>query len=68
MKTHTNIGDQIHKLRKASGITQKHLEHVCGFGPTTLSHYENHKRVPSIGVLRKIRRALGCSWEDLLGK
>jgi len=66
--TLTTFGDQLQKVRTEMDITQKHLEHVCGFGPGTLSHYENYRREPSVTALRKIRRALGCSWEDLLGK
>ncbi len=62
------FGDQLHKVRTEMDITQKHLEHVCGFGPGTVSHYENYRREPSVTALRKLRRALGCSWEDLLGK
>lgn len=62
------FGHMLFDLRTQMGITQKHLEHVCGFGPGTVSHYENCRREPSVTALRKIRRALGCEWGDLLGK
>jgi transcriptional regulator with XRE-family HTH domain len=62
------IAKNIKAARKAFGVSQAHLEAVCKLGQGAISHFESGSRVPEVETLRKIKRVLGCSWEDLLGK
>lgn len=64
----TTIGANIKKARTGFGVSQSHLETVCKLGQGAVSHFERGSRIPEVETLRRIKRVLGCSWEDLLGK
>jgi transcriptional regulator with XRE-family HTH domain len=62
------IGANLKKARTDFGVSQSHLENVCMLGQGAISHFERGSRIPCVATLRKIKRVLGCTWEDLLGK
>ena len=60
-----NIGPNIRSVRKEKGLSQQTLAEKCGFSNTTLSSYENNKKIPSLVTLANIARSLGVSIERL---
>ena len=45
------IGSRIKSLREAQGISQEKLGEELNLSKTTISHYENETRIPSIETL-----------------
>ena len=64
-KEELNIGRNISEVRKSKGLSQEKLAGKCGFSNTTLSQYENSKKVPTVSTLGKIARQLGVSIDRL---
>lgn len=52
------IGDEIKRLRKLRGLTQKQLGEMCGMADSAIRKYESGKIKPKIESLRKIAAAL----------
>lgn len=61
------FGENIRKLRKDSGLTQKQLADRAGFSPSILSEYENDQVEIPAGRLVAIARALNATLYDLTG-
>lgn len=62
------IGDNIKKIRKNKGITQKDLAKMLDDMPvSTLANYENNHRQADVQTLNKIAEALKVSFDDLFG-
>lgn len=59
------IGDEIKRIRKLRGITQRDLAKMVNVKPNTMSQYESGKSEVSFNVLREISNALSCSPLDL---
>lgn len=53
-----NIGENIKKLRKEKGLTQKRLSELSGVHEVQIARYENGKSKPSVEILKKICEAL----------
>ena len=61
--------NNIHKYRRAAGLTQKELSRVSGACiPTHLSDIEKGKKIPSVYTALKISKALGATVEDLFNE
>lgn len=60
-------GQKIKKLRIQKGMTQKELAAVLNTSQQNLAQYENDKRNPKIGTLKRIAGALNVSINELLG-
>jgi len=58
--------DNLKRLRKAAGFTQKRLGEIIGAGESTISEWESGKRAPDIERLPDIARALGDQPIELL--
>jgi transcriptional regulator with XRE-family HTH domain len=52
----------------ALGMTQDELCERADVSRTYVQYIEAGKANPSIQTVERIRKALKCSWEDLLGK
>ena len=50
----------------ARGRPSAWLDEACGFGVGTVSRYLNREYSPALRHLRRMREALGCTWEELL--
>ena len=62
------FGGNVRRLRVAAGITQAKLAERVDLELRTIQKFEaGHINVP-LTTLYRIRRALGCSWEALLGR
>lgn len=61
------IGDNIKKIRKSKGITQKEMSRLVDIPYSTYSNYENNNRTPPTDILNKIANYLDVSIYQLLG-
>ena len=61
-----NAGARLAVLRGRAGLTQTSLADLVGINQATVSCWENGRYRPSVGVLPKLSRALGCTVEELL--
>ena len=59
------VGENIQKIRKDMGLTQKELAEKVGVATITIQQYERNVRVPKIETLSKIGAALGVLWYEL---
>ena len=60
-----NIGSNIREVRQKRRFSQEKLAELCGISNTTLSAYENSKKIPNLTTVAKISRSLGVSVERL---
>ena len=63
--TTLNIGDNIKRIRKEKGLTQKQLAKKLGVSQQNLAQYESNKRYPKLATARKIATALDVYLSDL---
>lgn len=59
------IGKNIKEVRQSRGLSQEVLSDMCGFSNTTLSAYENGRKIPSLTTIAKIAKELNVSIERL---
>ena len=67
MPTDERIGDKIKAIRIAKGLDQKQLADMVGISKSSISEWENCKRAPRMGTLRKIAAALGVDVWEIIG-
>lgn len=60
------IGENIRRLRKERGLTQKELAKKCGMQYTLIGHYEQGRAHPKLATVNKIAQALRCSSNEIL--
>jgi DNA-binding XRE family transcriptional regulator len=56
---------RLREIRKSKGLSQYDLAQLAGIGYTAISNFENHRRIPSNEIRRKLAKALNVS-EDVL--
>ena len=61
------LGEKIHALRRARGMTQEELAKKVGIQPYQISAYESGKNLPSLTTFEWICKALDISASKLLG-
>lgn len=61
------IGENIKRIRKEKGMTQKQLGDLCGMNEANVRKYELGKANPKIETICKIAFALGVSEYELQG-
>lgn len=61
------VGENIKRLRKERGLTQKNLGELCGIAEPNIRKYENGKQNPKLETIEKIATALGVTAFDLMG-
>ncbi len=61
------IGKALQGLRRAAGLTQEKLAEKTGISPRYVQELEIGTRLPSLKVLEALRKAIRCSWDELLG-
>lgn len=59
------LGRNIGRLRHAAGLTQEGLAERADISTRYVQFLEANKYVPSLIVAARLRRALGCSWDEL---
>ena len=60
--------EQLTRLRRLNGLSQRALAKESGVSPATIYELENDRRNPNPSTLRKLARALGVEVADLLGE
>lgn len=61
------VAENIKRIRKEKGLTQKQLGAKCGMAESTLRQYEIGYRNPKIITLRRIADGLGVTLGELIG-
>jgi len=61
------IGKALQSLRQRAGLTQEKLAEKAGISPRYVQELEIGTRVPSLKVLEALRKAVRCTWDELLG-
>lgn len=62
------LGQRIKKLRDGKGLSQGELGKLVNVGNTTISQWENDKRIPDLATLDKLANVLKTSSDYLLGR
>lgn len=57
---------RIKEFRQQKGLTQGALARIANCSREQVNRYEREKAIPDIDTLCRIRKALGCSLEDLV--
>jgi transcriptional regulator with XRE-family HTH domain len=61
------VSENIKRIRKERGLTQKKLGELCGIAEPNIRKYENGKQNPKLETVEKIASALGVTPFDLMG-
>lgn len=61
------VNENIKRIRKERGLTQKRLGEICGIAEPNIRKYENGKQNPKLETVEKIASALGVSAFELMG-
>lgn len=64
-KYEKNIGKNIREVRLERKLSQEKLADMCDFSNTTLSAYENSRKIPNLTTIAKIAKQLNVSIERL---
>lgn len=59
------VGENIKRIRKKKGLTQKQLGALCGLADSAIRRYELGGANPKIETIQKIARALEVEYTDL---
>lgn len=62
------IGNRIKQLRLENGLTQKEFALLLNLNDSTISLYENGKRIPEHDIIMKIANHYGVTTDWLLGR
>lgn len=62
-----NIGENIKRIRKEKGLTQKDLATSLNVSTITIQNYENNRREPKLETLNKIASILNVTINELIG-
>jgi transcriptional regulator with XRE-family HTH domain len=62
----TYFGQQVRSLRLACGISQEELGFLADIHATYVGKLERGEKSPTLGVIRKIAKALGMSGSELM--
>lgn len=60
------IGSTLKAIRKYLNLTQKQVQERSGISVSSLSRYENDKRVPTIEIIEKLAFTYGCTLDDIV--
>jgi transcriptional regulator with XRE-family HTH domain len=60
------FGKNLNRLRLARSLTQEALAEKADVSRRYLQEIESGEKLPTVLVLSRFRRALGCGWDDLL--
>lgn len=62
------FGENLRRLLQERGITQSEMGRRMYVTQAAVGEYLVSKGGPTVATLRRIRDAIGCTWEDLLGE
>ncbi len=61
------IGRNLQALRRAHGLNQEELAEKINASPRYIQGIEAGSRLPSLTIADALRKALGTTWDGLLG-
>jgi transcriptional regulator with XRE-family HTH domain len=64
-RSKNEFGRNLNRLRSAAGLTQERLAEKADISVRYLQFLEAGRYEPTVKVAARIRRALGCSWDEL---
>lgn len=62
------FGDRLRAALRRRGMSMHELARRSGMACAAVSYYCNGLRDPGLSRLVRLRRALGCTWEELMGE
>ena len=62
------FGANVRRVRTERGMTQERLAELAALNVRNVQRIEAGEFSGLIGTIRRLRSALKCSWEDLLGR
>ncbi len=65
-KTYKQLGKNVQKLRKSSGITQEKFAEYLNISRTHMGHIEQGRKQPSLELLQKIAKQLRVKVNELI--
>ncbi|MBD5515219.1 MAG: helix-turn-helix transcriptional regulator [Lachnospiraceae bacterium] len=60
------VGENIKKIRKEKGLTQKELGELLGISQAAIGQFENSRSNPHVATVKKIASALGVKLFDII--
>jgi transcriptional regulator with XRE-family HTH domain len=63
-----SFGANVRRLRSAAGLTQAKLAERVNVELRTLQKFESGEINPPLFTIFRVRRALNCQWDELLGR
>jgi transcriptional regulator with XRE-family HTH domain len=63
---HQLLGRNVGRLRNQAGLTQEQLAEKAEISRGFLQEIEKGAKNPTMNVVTRLKRALRCTWEDLL--
>lgn len=63
-----NFAERLKTLIEKSDMNQKQLSEVSGITEAAISRYLHGTRMPNMVALCKMKNALGCDWDELIGE
>lgn len=64
-KTQQELGNNIQKLRKETGLTQEEFAEKLNISRTHIGHIEQGRKSPSLKLMEKIAKALRVKVKDI---
>ena len=61
-----DVGENIRKLRKKKGLSQKDLAELSGFAQNSIGNYERGERSPTMETIIKIAESLEVGLNELV--
>jgi len=61
-----DFGRRIQRLRMTNGLTQEQLCESANIDRSYIQRIEAGTRIPSIEIVFRIHKALGCTWDELM--
>lgn len=62
------LAANLRRLRQSRGLTLRALAEQVGVDNSAIARMEAGKSRPSLGVLRRLKTALGCTADALIGE
>lgn len=64
-RSKNEFAKNLNRLRFAAGLTQESLAERAEISVRYLQFLEAGRYAPTVKIAARIRKALGCSWDDL---
>jgi transcriptional regulator with XRE-family HTH domain len=62
------MGQRLHELRQAAGLTQEKLARKADVGTDAVRNWEKGRRTPGLDMAIKLADALECTLDELVGR